>query len=327
MDTQKVPVTLAPPEDLVEVKKPTSLLVAQFFLFPLIIIAICVGIFLLFGYLTYEQRGPIEYLNDIQTGSGSTRWLAAIELSNQISSNQKLKDADFVDRVAALYSSSKDDDARVRRFLALSLGKLGSNRAVPALVQGLTDAEQLKSAPDAGPMDLQSVFHNVTRNAETLQEERRQAQIQNQIYTLWALGSIGDNAAVPGVLPQLHNEDSAVRKTAAYVLGVLNDPAAVHDLQVAMNDASQDVRWNAAMALARLGDKSGSELLLTLLDRSHIEGVPDMTSEQKSELLTNAIKALALLKLEAAKEPLRRLSESDPDLNVRGAAIEALKKF
>ena len=47
---------------------PTSLLVAQFFLFPLIIIAICVGIFVLFGYLIYEQRGPNEYLTDIQTG-------------------------------------------------------------------------------------------------------------------------------------------------------------------------------------------------------------------------------------------------------------------
>src|SRR5215813_4275495 len=104
MDTQKVPVTLAPPEDLVEVKKPTSLLVAQFFLFPLIIIGICVGIFLLFGYLTYEQRGPVEYLSDIQTGSGSTRWLAAVELSNQISSNTKLKSPEFVQKVLALYA-------------------------------------------------------------------------------------------------------------------------------------------------------------------------------------------------------------------------------
>src|SRR5215470_5985684 len=156
MDTQKVPVTLAPPEDLVEVKKPTSLLVAQFFLFPLIIIGICVGIFLLFGYLTYEQRGPVEYLSDIQTGSGSTRWLAAVELSNQ-----KLKDSDFVDRVIATYKNAKDDDPRVRRFLAMSLGKLGNKRAIDALVEGLTDAEQLKAAPDTtGPTDLRAVFHN-----------------------------------------------------------------------------------------------------------------------------------------------------------------------
>src|SRR5205823_2367578 len=137
-----------------------------------------------------------------------------------------------------------------------------------------------------------SVFHNVTRNAATLQEERRQSQIQNQIYTLSALGSIGDNSAVPGVLQQLHNEDSAVRTMAAYVLGVLKDSSAIRDLQVALNDSRDDVRWNAAIALARLGDSSGSGLLLKLIDRSQLEGTEGMTPEQRSELMTNAIKSL-----------------------------------
>src|SRR5207237_47930 len=103
METQKM-VPVPPAEDLVEAKKPASLLVAQFFLFPLIIIAICVGIFLLFGYLVYEQRGPNEYLNDIRTGSGSTRWLAAVELSNQISANGKLRNPEFVKNVLAVYT-------------------------------------------------------------------------------------------------------------------------------------------------------------------------------------------------------------------------------
>ena len=44
---------LPPDEDLTEVRKPASLLIAQFFLFPLIIIGICVGIFLLFGYMMF----------------------------------------------------------------------------------------------------------------------------------------------------------------------------------------------------------------------------------------------------------------------------------
>ena len=71
METQKSVAAVPPTDDLVEVKKPTSLLIAQFFLFPLIIIAICIGIFLLFGYMTYEQRTPAEYLSLIRTGSGT----------------------------------------------------------------------------------------------------------------------------------------------------------------------------------------------------------------------------------------------------------------
>src|SRR5438309_2783836 len=74
--TTSVPVPAA--EDLIEEKKPTSLLIAQFFLFPLIIIAICVGIFLLFGYLTYQQKAPGDYLRDVQPGSDlCCRWQAA----------------------------------------------------------------------------------------------------------------------------------------------------------------------------------------------------------------------------------------------------------
>src|SRR4051812_15234648 len=148
METPKSPVAIPPADDLVEVKKPTSLLIAQFFLFPLIIIGICVGIFLIFGYLTYEQRGPSEYLADIQNGTGSTRWLAAVELSNQISTNKKLQTPEFVDKVLTLYVNSKNDDARVRRFLVLTLGRLGDKRAVGPLVQGLADAETLKNGPD-----------------------------------------------------------------------------------------------------------------------------------------------------------------------------------
>src|SRR2546423_13041345 len=103
METKTTSVPVPAVDDLLEVKKPTSLLVAQFFLFPLIIIAICVGIFLLFGYLTFQQRGPNDYLNDIRTGSGSTRWLAAVELSNLIATNDKLKTPEFATKVLSIY--------------------------------------------------------------------------------------------------------------------------------------------------------------------------------------------------------------------------------
>src|SRR6185369_279056 len=69
METKTTSVPIPAADELIEVKKPTSLLIAQFFLFPLIIIAICVGIFLLFGYLTYQQETPQEYLNEVRNGS------------------------------------------------------------------------------------------------------------------------------------------------------------------------------------------------------------------------------------------------------------------
>jgi HEAT repeat protein len=294
METKTTSVPVPAAEDLIEVKKPTSLLIAQFFLFPLIIIAICVGIFLLFGYLTYEQKTPGDYLRDVQTGSDlCCRWQAAYELSNVISANKdSIRRTNFVNDVVKVYQNSRGDDPRVRRYLALTMGQLGDSRAVPALVEGLSDPEA-----------------------------------ENQIYTLWALGSISDASAGPSIVGRLGSNEPAVRKTAAYVLGVIKDRGAIHDLQVALNDPNSDVRWNAAMALAQMNDAAGADLLVGLLDRSQVDKLEGMTPEQKSELMINAIKCLGVLKFAPAQDKIAALSKNDPDLSVRDASLEALKNF
>jgi HEAT repeat protein len=294
METKSTSVSIPPPEDLVEVKKPTSLLIAQFFLFPLIIIGICVGIFLLFGYLTYEQRTATEYLRDVQTGSElCCRWQAAYELSNMISSQkEKLRSSNFVEDLVRVYQTSRDEDPRVRRYLALTMGHLGDARAIPALIEGLKDS-----------------------------------QVDNQVFNLWALGSIGDKSAVPAIQEKLKAEDPAVRRTAVYVLGALKDPRAIHDLQVALNDPSDDVRWNAAIALAQLNDAAGVDVLIKLTDRSYVEQMPGMTADQKSQLLINAVKSLGILKFQGAHDRIIALSQNDPDPAVRNASLEALANF
>src|SRR6266571_2104351 len=108
METKGTSIQVPSAEDLIEIKRPTSLLIAQFFLFPLIIIAICVGIFLLFGYLTYEQKSPQEYLNDVRNGSElCCRWQSAYELSNIISTQkEKLRTTDFVNDLVKVYQTS-----------------------------------------------------------------------------------------------------------------------------------------------------------------------------------------------------------------------------
>src|SRR5258705_3850593 len=126
METKTTGVPLPEAGELIEVKKPTSLLIAQFFVFPLIIIAICIGIFLLFGYLTYEQKTPQEYLSDVRTGSElCCRWQSAYELSNIISSQKdKLRNTDFVNDLVKVYQGSREGDPRVRRYLAFTIGHL-----------------------------------------------------------------------------------------------------------------------------------------------------------------------------------------------------------
>jgi HEAT repeat protein len=294
MDTKSTSVPIPVSDDLLEVKKPTSLLIAQFFLFPLIIIAICIGIFLLFGYLTYEQKTAQEYLNDVRTGSElCCRWQSAYELSNMISTQKdKLRNTDFVNDLIKVYQGSRNGDARIRRYLALTMGHLGDARAVPALVEGLNDADT-----------------------------------DNQMNNLLALGTIGDKSATAPVVERLHSSDPAIRKMAAFVLSAIKDPAASRDLEVALNDSSDEVRWYAAIALAQINNAAGADILMKLMDRSYLDGLQNFTVELKSQLMINAVKCLGILKFQPAKDRILALSQTDPDLAVRDASLDALKKF
>ena len=291
METKSTSVSVPDVDELIEVKKPTSLLIAQFFLFPLIIIAICIGIFLLFGYLTYQQETAQEYLNDVRTGS-SLRWQSAYELSNVISAQKdKLRNTNFVNDLIKVYQGSYDDP-RVRRYLALTMGHLGDPRAVPALIEGLNDTDT-----------------------------------DNQINTLLALGLIGDKSATPSVMQRLSNNDPAIRKMAAFVLTALKDPAAIRDLQVALNDTNDGVRWYAAIALAQVNDASGTDVLMKLIDHSYLDSLQGFTADERSQLMISAVKCLGILKFPPARDRILALSQSDPDLAIRDASLEALKQF
>jgi FOG: HEAT repeat len=321
MDESNTPsASLPPDQELVEVKKPASLLIAQFFLFPLIIIGICVGIFLFFGYLTYDQRTPTEYLSDIRLGADTQRWQAAWELSNLVTSNpKKVRTTEFVENLIAAYKDSPDEDIRVRSYLARILGELKDPLAVPVLLAGLEREESLKSK-DWSKSGTFSIFRPSLSEIAT-------ELVQSQMNTLIALGSIGDNAAVPGVLEQVRNQDSYVRNIAVYVSGVLGDQRAVEVVRPLLNDPKEDIRFNAALALAQLGDSDGAELLMKVLDRAYVDSLADFIPDQRTALIVNAVRTLAKLKYEPAFEKIRVLSQNDPAPAVRSAALEALQNW
>jgi HEAT repeat protein len=303
-------------EDLVEVRKPTSLLVAQFFLFPLIIIGICIGIFLFFGYLSYELNTPEQYLGEIRSGSETQRWHAAFELSNLVQADPDgVRSPEFVASLTNAYKDSSDADIRVRGFVALMLGNLRERAVVPVLVEGLRREEQLKGRKWEDGLMRPSIA------------EIQENLIQTQIWTLWALGSIGDNSAVPGVLEQAGSPDPSVRKMVAYVLGALKDKRAIPDLRILLNDSKEDVQWNAALALAQLSNAEGAELLMKMAEPNYLDGMEGMSQDQKTEVRVNAVRALGMLKHAPAREQITAMGRNDPVLAVRNASLEALKKF
>lgn len=276
-----------------EERQSTPFLVLQFFIFPMAIVAVCVTVFVVFGLIAAEGKGAREYLDEIRTGGSNRRWQAAFELSRLIQSggDPALEDPAFVEQAVALFEDAERDDPKVRRYLALALGRLGDPRAVPVL------REAARKSDDA----------------------------ETRIYATWALGSIGDPSALPDLLALAAADDAGLRKTAVHALGRFAEGDEVREvLAGALRDPAVDVRWNAAVALSRVRDERALPVLRQLLSREQLAAVPDITPPQIESALLQGVAAAAALGAPELRDALERLRTDDPSLKVREAARIAL---
>lgn len=275
-------------------------LAVQFFLIPLAVVALTVLVYAGFRTLLRDDRSVQDYLTEIRTGGDDRRWPAAYELSRVMAdASVRSRDVTLGPALVAAFEKSKDDDPRVRRYLALALGRLDAPRpekTVPLLIAALDD-------PD-----------NETR-----------------ISVMWALGSLGDAAATPKLLEMYASTDPGVRKMTVYALGALPGSAQLPTLETALNDPAIDVQWNAAVALARHGSRQGAPVLRRMLDRAYVENVVKRPNAQVADLdpigevMVSGLQATSALKDQTLRDAVREISERDPNLRVREAAMETLK--
>lgn len=288
------PLTGTAAEEEPPARQSTPFLVLQFFIFPLSIVAVCVAVFVVFGMIASEGKGAREHLNDVRTGGANRRWQAAFELAKvlQAGKDPALTDPAFTADAVKVFDEAGGDDPRVRRYLALALGRLGDRRAVPALLKAVDDA-----AADGSRADPET-----------------------QVYAVWALGAIGDPAAVPRLVTLARSEDAGLRKAAVHALGAFPSEESRAALVAALADPVTDVRWNAAISLARRRDAAATPVLLGMMDRAELARVPGLTDEQRAEAMVQAVEASAVLRDPRLDEAIRRLRDADPDLKVRHAA-------
>ena len=270
----------------VETGTPAGRLLVQFFVVPLFIVAVAVFVFWLFGTVAIDKKNASELLADVRSGSRNQRWQAAFELSRRLPAvTDPAQRRAFAEQATKAYEEAAGDDPRVRRYLALVLGRLGDPRAVPLLEKALADED-----------------------AET------------RLYALWALALIGDPGSAPKVRPLLEAEDAGIRKTAAFAAGRMEDGEAVPQLERLLGDAVVDVRWNAALALATLDDAAGRDVLVQMTDRASLAKVPGLTPDQQDDAILNGLRGLVLLKDPETARIGERLRSADPSLRVRTEA-------
>ena len=274
-------------------------LAVQFFLIPLAVVGVLVLIYTGFRMMIEDQRTAQDYLEDIRYGGRERRWPAAYELSRLMASDDvEAENPGLGPALVEAFGASSGDDPRVRRYLALAIGRL--------------------QAPPPGTV-------------ETLLEAARESDAEVAISVIWALGSIGDAAAVPGLIELYGSSDPAIRKVVIYALGALDGTAQVRTLRAALVDSVPDVQWNAAVALARHRDPSSIAVLRRMLDRDYVERLVTRTAPNEaqvdpvSDVMITGLQAVGRLGDASLRDSVAALSREDANLRVRQAAIEALE--
>jgi HEAT repeat protein len=274
-------------------------LAVQFFLIPLVVVGVTVLIYTGFRSLLADGRTAADYLAEVQHGGSSRRWPAAYELSRQMNDPAVRADRALGPALVEAFERAKDDDPRVRRYLALAIGRMDP----PLPPEGIAVLTQ------------------------ALEDENTESRIS----ALWALGSSGDAAVVPQIQGLYKSEDPGIRKMVVYALGALPGQTQVEVLRAALTDEAVDVRWNAAIALARHNQRDGVPVLGQMLDRQYVAqavtrgGTAESGDDPVSDVMISGLRALAALKDGSLRASIEGLSQHDSSLKVRQAALEALK--
>lgn len=263
----------------------------QFFVIPMGVVAIGVGIFLGFAWMVSDDTTPQDFLQQIRSGGARQQRQAAFELANRIQHGAPEDFAALGPELARAFAEFEGSpDPFVRQYLALALGSLEEATAAGSLAEALSD-------PD-----------------ETV-----------RVYAAWALGAIGGELAVEALSAASRGEDAGVRTMAVYGLGAIGDPGGAEALRRAVDDPVLDVRVNAVVALARLGDPSAEEQLLAMLDPAAWDAAPDMPEGERALARLSAVQAAGVLNSPAVRARLEEVGASDPDLRIREAALRALR--
>jgi HEAT repeat protein len=274
-------------------------LAIQFFLIPLAVVGLTVLGYVGFRSLTSDDRSATTYLSEIRYGGWYRQWPAAFELSQLMADPKVRADRTLGPNLVQAFVEAKDADPRVRRYLALAIGRLDPPLpadAVAKLSQALEDSDS-----------------------------------ESRISAIWALGSSGDPGVVSRLQPLFESSDAGIRKMVVYALGALPGDSQMVTLRSALEDGTPDVRWNAAVALARHGSSDGVLVLKQMLDRAYVEQTVKREVGQNedadpiADVMISGLRAAAALKEASLRTSVEGLSQQDRSLKVRQAALEALK--
>lgn len=278
-------------ENATQKPDPKRKLFFGLFLFPLLIAVGMATLLCSVVFLTHEAETPETLIAAIKTGSPSKRWQKAFELSNELNrAPEMVRRSGVMNEIIHILGDADHYDVKARSYMAMALSRFREPEAIEAIRKRLDVEEE-----------------------------------GVQLYLMWALGNLGAKGAVEDLEPFLVHEKADLRKMAVYVSGILGDKKTTSKLKPLLKDPVADVSWNAALSLARLGDDSGWEVLVKMLDRSVLASHYQMSKAEIERTMVSALRGLSRIRRTESFPLIESLAQSDESLKVRQAALDAMK--
>ncbi|MCZ8121373.1 MAG: HEAT repeat domain-containing protein [Microcystis sp. LE18-22.4A] len=202
-------------------------------------------------------------LKALEDSDALVRWKAAFAL-DEIGSETA---------IAGLLKALEDSNKDVRGNAAEALGEIGSETAITGLLKAL------KHSDDDVSSNAAAAFANIPGLLEALEDSIRMHRVE-------ALGKIGSETAIAGLVKALEDSNKDVRKNAAFALGEIGSETAIAGLLKALEDSDEYVRGNAAFALGEIGTEAAMTELINRLKN------PDFVTLNNGDTLSEARKAL-----------------------------------
>ncbi|REJ88888.1 MAG: HEAT repeat domain-containing protein [Planctomycetota bacterium] len=296
------------PDVLPPVEPPSAGFIVQLFLIPALIVAVVVGVYLLFGQLASGEVDWRRQVDNVRSQNPHVRWRGALALAQMLDADAQssgteerlAENPEIAEALTELFVETRqkkpyDEETSAQLdFLSKALGRLDAPGVVfPALEDAIETEENAELRKHA----LTSV-----------------AMIAGRAYERGA--PLNDSTLTSAIIDVSHSGNSLDRHQAAFILGLIPSPEADARLDALVQDGDLMTRANAAVGLARNGSVRGlpvfeeafADAIAQPLDPAVVQN--DAQAQEifeRSILLRNCIKAVDVLRDELSADRRQRL--------------------
>jgi HEAT repeat protein len=237
--------------------------------------------------------------------------VVGLEIPQQLK-NQLLSKTCSNSAVSYLLQVLDNQDSDVRQSAAKGLGEIGSDAAIPRLIQALEEDESSdvrgSITTALGKIGSDAVIPSLLQTLTNTDEEYG-VRLNAAIF----LGRVGNETVIPALIEFLFTDSLEGWMSAAAALSQIASKQTITELSEALEQGNADMCWRAAYTLGEIGDDAAIASLIKLLE------------DRRFLVIVRPEAAKALGKIGSFSAVPSLLSAlNDEDYAVRASAVAAL---